>query len=74
MRVTRVSAYLVARFPRTTNIFGVLQMRMYRLGRLHFEVSASGVQYLNILQAGLSALFILQAGVGWVALPQLELH
>jgi hypothetical protein len=42
-------------------LFGVLQLRVYRLERLHLEVIASKVLYLNILHNSISALFILKA-------------
>jgi hypothetical protein len=45
--------------PGSISVFGVLQLRVYRFGRLHFEVLASKVQHLHILQDGVCALFIL---------------
>jgi hypothetical protein len=39
--------------------FGVLQLRLHRFERLHLEVVASKVGYLNMLQDRVCALFIL---------------
>ena len=45
--------------PRSILVFGVLQLQVHRFGRLHFEVLASEVQHLHILQNGVCALLLL---------------
>lgn len=40
-------------------VFGVLQLRVYRLGRLYLEVLAPKVQHLRILQDNVFALVLL---------------
>jgi len=54
--------------PETIFRFGVLQLRLHRFEILHFEVVASKVGYLNILQDRVCALFILQAKAVRIAL------
>jgi hypothetical protein len=69
--------------PKTIFRFGVLQFRLHRFERLHLEVVASEVGYLNMLQDRVCALFILQAkavrivevqfGLLWLAVHEFSL-
>jgi hypothetical protein len=45
--------------PETVFRFGVLQLQLYRFEITHFEVVATKVGYLDILQNRMCALFIL---------------
>jgi hypothetical protein len=54
--------------PETIFKFEVLQLQLYRFETMHFEVVASKVGYLNILQDRIYALFILQAKAVRIAL------
>jgi hypothetical protein len=65
--------------PETIFRFGVLQLRLHRFETMHFEVVASKVRYLNILQDRVCALFILQAKAVRIVVVQfgllwLEVH
>jgi hypothetical protein len=55
-------------FPEAIFRFGVLQLRLHRFETIYFEVVASKVGYLNILQDRVCALFILQAKAVRIAL------